>query len=195
MSSHRPFSSLAYSYEELITTTFAPAVPFMNAPKQSRPVHTARTLKACDMQTKLLAIPCTIERHNILTGCIVASIATAQIAACNLLGDHALSIARDRVRLSIGYLKAMGTYWSTADMMAKEVRFVARSTLNGLSRNITDSPGHTTEIELPRDLTWPINPSVQVDIYAGMNIPIDFDMQTMGHDASASLSNSGGGGL
>lgn len=189
MASHRPFSSLAYSFEELTTTSFAPAVPFMDAPKQGRPLHTARTLKACDMQTKLLAIPGPVERHSVLTGCIVASIATAQIAACKMLDDHALSIARDRVRLSIGYLKAMGTYWQTSATMAKEVRFVARSALTGLPSISTIQPDPAAEMEIPRDgLLWPIDPSAQIDIYAGMTIPMDFDAQMMSYTSSSGSS-------
>ena len=148
----------------------------MNAPKQSRPVHTARTLKACDMQTKLLAIPCAVERHNIMIACIVATIATAQVAACRLLEDHALSIARDRVRLSIGYLKTMGSLWPTSVTMAKEVRFVARSALSGTASTIASQPVSSVEIEIPRDeLIWPVDPLAQIDIYAGMNIPMDLD--------------------
>lgn len=189
MASHRPFSSLEYSFEELTTTSFSPSVAFMDAPKQIRPVHTARTLKACDMQTKLLAIPCAFEKHNIMTGCIVASIATAQIAACKLLDDHALSIARDRVRLSIGYLNAMGTYWTTSATMAKEVRFVARSTLNVSPNTIAGQAEPTVEIEMPRDeLIWPVDPSAQIDIYAGITIPMDLDAQKMGYASSSTAS-------
>ena len=192
MASHRPFSSLAYSLEETRTTSFSPAVPFMNGPKQTRPMHTARTLKACDAQTRLLAIPCAIERHSILTACIVASIATAQVAACRLVDEHALSIARDRVRLSIGYLNAMGTYWTTSTTMAREVRFVARSALMGCS-SVADVPsGPSIEIELPRyDTRWPIDPSAQIDIYAGMTIPIQFNGQKPG-DVSLSAPNTQG---
>lgn len=186
MASHRPFSSLAYSLEETTTTSFSPAVPFMNGPKQSRPMHTARTLKACDTQTRLLAIPCVMERHSILTACIVASIATAQVAACRMLNEHALSIARDRVRLSIGYLNAMGTYWTTSTAMAKEVRFVARSALMGYSHaaNVPSDP--SVEIELPgHDTRWPIDPSAQINIYAGMTIPVHFDIQKTGNESSS----------
>ncbi|KAL5412764.1 hypothetical protein PMIN04_009699 [Paraphaeosphaeria minitans] len=186
MSSHRPFSSLEYSFEELTTSSFSPSVPFMDAPKKDRPIHTARTLKACDMQTRLLAIPCAFERHNILTGCIVATIATAQIAACKLLDDHALSIARDRVRLSIGYLNAIGQFWTTSATMAKEVRFVARSALTGLPNTMASQPEPAVEVEIPRyELDWPVDPSVQVDIYAGMTIPMDLDAQTMGYASSS----------
>lgn len=190
MAAHRPFSSLEYSFEELTTLSFSPPVPFMNAPKHSRPVHTARTLKACDMQTKLLAIPCAVEKHNVMIGCIIASIATAQIAACKLLEDHALAIARDRVRLSIGYLNTLGAIWQTFATMAKEVRFVARSALRELPSTLTSQPISAAEIEVPRDeLIWPVDPSAQIDIYAGMNIPMDFDPQQMGYSSSSTSSS------
>ena len=76
----------------------------------SRNQHTARTLRILEIHTKLLAIPCVMEKHSVFSMCISAQLATAQISACNnLLEDHALSIARDRVKLSIGFLSAMGS--------------------------------------------------------------------------------------
>jgi len=178
MTCHRPFSSLSYSAEELTTEAFTPAVPVMGISKNGRSVHTARTLKACDMQTRLLAIPCAIERHSVFTICIVASIAAAQIAACSILQDHALSIARDRVRLSIGFLNATGALWPLARKMAKEVRFVARRMLTGPLSSSEVQSGPVAEIEMPRDeVIWPIDPSVQVDIYAGLTFPLSWDAQ------------------
>ncbi|KAJ4300685.1 hypothetical protein N0V90_002773 [Kalmusia sp. IMI 367209] len=189
MACNRPFSSLAYSFEELTTTSFAPAVPFMDVPKNGRPMHTARTLKACDTETRLLAIPCAVERHNVFTICIVASVATAQVAACKMLDDRALSIARDRVRLSIGFLNAMGAFWPTAKTMAKEVRFVARSALAGLPSTVTSQSDATAEVEIARDgIIWPIDPSAQIDIYAGITLPMDFDAQMINYASSSSSS-------
>ncbi|KAL1601695.1 hypothetical protein SLS60_006610 [Paraconiothyrium brasiliense] len=113
----------------------------------------------------------------------------AHLMASMLLEDRALSIARDRVRLSIGYLNAMGTYWPTSATMAKEVRFVARSALTRLPNTIASQPDSNSESEIPRDdLIWPIDPSAQIDIYAGMNIPLDFDAQMIGYASSSTSS-------
>ncbi|KAF2011666.1 nicotinate-nucleotide diphosphorylase [Aaosphaeria arxii CBS 175.79] len=171
---HRPLSSLAYSLEELSTESFASPVPFLESPNNGRGAHTARALKAAEMQTRLLAIPCAAERHNLFTLCITATLATAQISACNiLLEDRAQSIARDRIRLSIGYLSQMGTFWPLAKKMAKEVRYVARATLSGNPHvTLPPEPDANDEIDIPRDeLIWPINPSAQIDIYTGLTMP------------------------
>jgi nicotinate-nucleotide pyrophosphorylase (carboxylating) len=177
MNVHRPFSSLVYSVEELSTESFVSPVPFIEPLKQGRAAHTARSLKAVEMQTKLLSIPCRLEMHNLFTLCIVASIATAQISACNiLLDDHALSIARDRLRLAIGFLNQMGSLWPLAKKMAKEVRYIARQTLAAGTINSAPEPGPTQEIEIPRDdLIWPVDPCTSIDIYSGIVLPLNWD--------------------
>lgn len=182
MNTHRPFSSLTYSLEELATETFVSPVPFVDPMKQGRSSHTARALKATEQSTKLLAIPCSMEQHNLFTLCIIASLTTAQVAACNiLLEDRALSIARDRVRLGIGALNTLGNLWPLAKKMAKEVRHVARRSLVGPQSNISVEPDPALEIEIPRDdLLWPISgPLTQVNIYNGLelpSLPVDWDV-------------------
>ena len=139
-----------------------------------RGAHTARALKAVEMHTKLLAIPCDMAKHNLFVINITAQIANASASACdNLLEDHALAIARDRVRLGIGFLSAMGSVWKLSKEIASEVRFVARSTLNGgQSTHQTVEPGPTDEIEVLRDeAILPICPSAQIDIYSGLELP------------------------
>lgn len=187
---HRPFSSLTYSTPELSTTSFASPAPFSIPPVASRSAHTARALKAVELQTKLLAIPCTIEKHNVFSMCICAQIATAQVSACNnLLEDHALEIARDRVKLSIGFLNAMGSLWALGKAMAKDVRAVARSTLSAPSSTVSTvsmEPQPTDEIEVPRDeLIWPVDPSASIDIYSGLVLPADWETSRSGYCSSA----------
>lgn len=140
------------------------------------------------MQTKLLAIPCAVERHNIFTMCIAAQIALVQISACtNLLEDHALSIARDRVRLSIGYLNTMGSVWPLGKKMAKEVRGIARTTLNRTPDTMTMDAESAAATEIPRDeLIWPIDPNAQIDIYSGIVLPMTWDAANLGYSSSAS---------
>ncbi|KAF2121990.1 Quinolinate phosphoribosyl transferase [Lophiotrema nucula] len=186
---HRPFSSLVYSLEELSTKSFASPVPYIEPVRLGRAAHTARALKAADTQTKLLAIPCTIEHHHVFVLCIVAAIAVAQISACNtLLEDHALSIARDRVRLSIGFLNAMGSLWPLARKMAQEVKSVARKTLCGVQ---TVEQAAVDEIEIPRDdMIWPIDTSTtNIDIYSGIVLPMDIWDVDMNAQSSSSSSS------
>ena len=187
---HRPFSSLAYSVEELTTESFAAPVPFIEPAKAGRSSHTARALNAINIQTKLLAIPCAIEKHNVFTMCIVATLASSQISACNILLDgHGLSIARDRVRLSIGYLNAMASVWPLGKKMVKEVRFVARKTLACLPSTTTQQQDETAVVEIPRDeMIWPVDPSASIDIYAGLSLPFSWEASWNNYTSSSTSS-------
>jgi hypothetical protein len=183
MNAHRPFSMLVYSMEELTTQSFATPVPYIEPSRQGQCAHTARALKAADMHIKLLAIPCVLERHHPFTLCITASIATAQVSACNLLlEDHAASIARDRVRLSVGFLSTMGNSWLLSKRMAKEVRRVARRTLAGGQNNSLADTGTNSITEIHReDLFWPVgDPASQIDIYSGLVLPMNWDVPSGG---------------
>ncbi|UPX19157.1 uncharacterized protein EKO05_0009428 [Ascochyta rabiei] len=192
MTMHRPLSSLSYSTAELSATAFHVSAPYLIPPVSGRSTHTARALKAVELQTKLLAIPCTIEKHNVFSMCICAQIGTAQISACNhLLEDHALLIARDRVKLSIGFLNAMGSIWSLGKAMAKDVRAVARSTLSAAPSTLAVQTDAAVEIELPRDeLIWPIDPSAAIDIYSGIVLPMDWQTVSSGTGGYASSTSS-----
>lgn len=188
---HRPFSSLGLCQEELTTRAFLSATPYVTPPKQGRGVHTARSLKALEMQTKLLAIPCTIEKHNVFTMCMSAQLAVAQISACkHLLEDYALSIARDRVRLSIGFLNAMGTFWPLGKMMAREVRRIARVNLTNNQSTVAMDSVPAAEIEIPRDeLIWPVSTaSTEIDIYTGITLPMDWETVNLGYSSSGTPS-------
>lgn len=188
-SMHRPFSSLALVDGEMATRSFLCSIPFVHPPQQGRGAHTARALRVIDLSTKLQAIPCAVERHSLFTMCISARLATAQISACkNLLDDRALSIARDRVRLSIGYLNTMGSFWPLGKMMAKEVRSIARLHLSNIQSTVAMQPNSEVdprlEIDLPRDeLIWPVNPSAQIDIYSGIVLPV-WDPEELGIPSS-----------
>jgi hypothetical protein len=184
MTMHRPFSSLVYNNADLSLSTTSFSAPATTA---GRSVHTARALKVAEIQTKLLAIPCTIEKHSVFSMAISAQIATAQVSACNLLEDHALSIARDRVRLSIGFLSAMGSIWPLGKAMAKDVRAVARSVLSVPSGMPSVQQECADELEIPRDeLIWPVDPSAHVDIYSGLVLPMDWEQVTIGDSGYAS---------
>lgn len=187
MTMHRPLSSLTFNKAELSTTSFAAPAPFTIPASTSRNAHTARALRVAEIQTKLLAIPCVIEKHSVFSMCISAQIATAQISACNnLLEDRALSIARDRIKLSIGFLSAMGSIWVLGKAIAKEVRLIARTMLQGPADTTTVEYDPSTEIEIPRDeLIWPVNPSADVDIYSGIVMPMDWEHVNTGYASSA----------
>lgn len=177
---------------EMSTTAFQAPTPFLLPPVSGRSAHTARALKAAELQTKLLAIPCTIEKHNVFSMCVCAQIAAAQISACNnLLEDHALSIARDRIKLSIGFLNAMGSMWALGKAMAKDVRAVARATLSVPSRTVAVEYDSSVEIEIPRDeVIWPVDPSARIDIYSGIVLPMDWETVSSSTGGYASSTSS-----
>ncbi|KAJ5052719.1 hypothetical protein J3E72DRAFT_232629 [Bipolaris maydis] len=183
---HRPYSSLGYCPGEMSTRGFIAPSPFTLVPKAGRNAHTARVLKATEIATRLLAIPCALEKHNPFTACMTAQMAAVQVAACiYLLDGHALSIARDRVSLSIGFLKTMGSTWPLGKIMAIEVRTIARLSFSGTSVQHAGSMGVepvAAEIELPRDeLVSPVDPSAQIDIYAGLTLPVDLSTTPFGY--------------
>ncbi|KAH4221081.1 hypothetical protein HBI06_161980 [Parastagonospora nodorum] len=183
---HRSFSNLAICDEEIATNSFLPMVLFVTPPQQVRAAHTARVLKASEMHTKLLAIPCTMERHNVFTMYMVARLATTQTSTCRyLLEDRALAIARDRIRLSIGFLNSMGSVWPLGKMMAKEVSHIARINLSKSHSTVAQVPDSTLETDVPRDdLIFPVNPSAQIDIFSGLTLPIDWETTNRSYASS-----------
>lgn len=162
--------------------------PVLSTSTSRRAAHTARSLKALETYTRLFAIPSCAEKHSVFAISIVAQMATTQISACkNLLEDHAYTIGRDRLRLSIGFLATVGNYWPLAKKMAKEVKGIARSQLSGTKDTVDANANATAEIDILRDdLIWPIQPSTQIDIYAGTMMPIDWTVVSSGYTSSAS---------
>jgi hypothetical protein len=185
---HRPFSSLALCPDEMNTKGFLPSIMFVAPPKQGRAGHTARVLNAIQLHTKLLATPGTIETHNVLTMGMCARLAITQISACmNLLEDRALNIARDRVRLSIGFLNAMGSIWPLGKLMAGQVRHIARMSLSNSQETVNMELGSMAEIDFPRDdLIWPVDPSAQIDIYSGLMLPVNWETTTFDYSFASS---------
>ncbi|KAH8728108.1 hypothetical protein GQ44DRAFT_610186 [Phaeosphaeriaceae sp. PMI808] len=185
MTIHRPFSALTFSQEEFSTQSFMVLMPVYIA-SSKRAAHTSRALKALEVYTKLLAIPTVVEQHSIFSMNVVAQIATIQISACkNLLTEHALTIGRDRLRLFIGYLNTMGSFWPLGKKMAKEVKAIARASF--FTAQVTEQASATDEIEVTRDdYIWSIDPSAQIDIYSGTVLPIDWSAVSLGYNSSAS---------
>ncbi|KAL6711772.1 hypothetical protein ACN47E_002815 [Coniothyrium glycines] len=183
---HRPFSALSFCPEEFTTETFIVFRPLAIPDISRKAAHTARTLKSLDLYTKLLAVPVPAEKHGVLALSIVAQMATTQMAACKyLLEDHALAIGRDRLRLSIGYLNTVGSFWPLGKKMAKEVKAIARSALAGIPTAVETNAAE--EIDITRDeLIWPMNPSVNLDIYAGTVLPFDSAVLSSGYSSSSS---------
>ena len=129
-------------------------------------------LKAAEKQTQLLALPSQPILHSPMAISITAGITTAQVAACKVfLDDRPLTVARDRIRLSIGILTAHAEIWPLARKTLREVKLIARQTLSAPQ---TNQPQHSgpSEIETPQDeFYWNIDPAPQMDIFNGLEIP------------------------
>ena len=117
---------------------------------------------------------------------VAAQFATLQISACkNLLEDRALAIGRDRLRLMIGFLNTLGTYWPLGKRMAKEVKAIARAAFS-TAQGETQVDANA-EIDLARDeIVWPIDASTEIDIYAGTVLPMDWNTLSSGYTSSIS---------
>lgn len=146
MTSHRPFSALAFMPEEFTTKSFMVLYPIsVPLSTSKRAAHTARALKGLEAYTRLIAIPGTQEHHSPFAMCIAAQMATAQISACkHLLDDRAFIIGRDRLRLTIGFLNAMGAFWPSGREMAREVKAIARTVL---ARKLEGNSDVTTAVD------------------------------------------------
>jgi hypothetical protein len=169
---HRPFS--------------APS-PFILPASHSR--HTARVLRATEMQTRLLAIPCAMKKHSVFTMCITAQLAAVQIAACtHLLDGRPLDIARDRVRLSIGFLSTMGETWALGRKMVREVRGIARESLSASTQQqdgvVGDGDLDKAIEGLQEEMVWPVDLEAGIDIHEGVVIPFDWDITAFGYASS-----------
>ncbi|KAF2849343.1 hypothetical protein T440DRAFT_490581 [Plenodomus tracheiphilus IPT5] len=185
---HRPCSSLAYSSAEMLTSAFLSPSPFIIPTKTGRGAHTARALKASEIFTKLLAIPCAVEKHNVFAASIIAQLAAVQVSASNvLLDDYPQSIARDRIKLAIGCLNNMGTLWPLAKRMAKEVRMIARADLASMERTAVDpaTAATSTSADARDEIIWTIDPMVGVNIYSGVILPNEWSLSDLSQPPSA----------
>jgi hypothetical protein len=184
---HRPFSALAYTPAELRTTSFSAPSPFILPASHSG--HTARVLRATEMHARLLAIPCAMKKHSVFTMCITAQLAAVQIAACtHLLDGRALDIARDRVRLSIGFLSTMGETWALGKKMVREVRGIARESLSASTQQqhgvVGDGDVDKAIGGLQEEMVWPVDLEAGIDIHEGVVIPFDWDIAAFGYASS-----------
>ncbi|OCK84401.1 hypothetical protein K432DRAFT_414025 [Lepidopterella palustris CBS 459.81] len=174
MNVHRPLSALSTVHREEFRTRLVPPKPIHVPPfrPHRRSAHTAKVLKATERQTQLLAISTPFILHSLFTLSIIAGIATVQVLTCKyFLEDKALAVSRDRVRLSIGALKAFAEIWPLGKVVMRDVKMVARETLPApqthQSANL-DPP----EIEFPRDeFSLPIDPMPQLDIFNALVMP------------------------
>lgn len=134
---HRVLSNLAFDPIERISTC-SPAPPPACLPalyRQEAPSHTAKILQAANSLTELLTLPTRISVHTPFSICMVSSVTIAHLSACkNVFQGEQLQIARDRIRVAMGTLKAFGEVWPRGKRTHSEVQIIARELL-GISLN------------------------------------------------------------
>lgn len=96
-----------------------------------RHAHTSKVLFAVERFNELLMLPTNIAAHTPFIICMIASIAKTQFAACRYLySGQQLQLARERIRLSMGALKALGEYWPLGKRTYQELGVIARDVLS-----------------------------------------------------------------
>ena len=129
----RPLSGLVYSGAESLSKCAPPPPPERMSPEREREshVHTVKVLHAIEGFTNMLTLPTTSSRHTPFTICMVATVAIANLSACRyILTEKRLSMARERLRVSIGVLKSLEEIWPLGRTLLQELRAVARDMLN-----------------------------------------------------------------
>lgn len=143
---HRYLSTLIYHPIEAASSCSPTPPPERFAPVYFReaPTHTAKILKAIERLTSLLTLPVPMSLHTPYTICIVASPTIANLSACkHLLRGEELRLARERIRVGIGALEALGEVWPRGKKVVREVKVIARELL-GLSS--TAQPDKTNNV-------------------------------------------------
>ncbi|KAJ6445164.1 quinate dehydrogenase [Purpureocillium lavendulum] len=129
---HRPFSRCSFDLLENISgcSTVPNDQGSGKPPSDLQAVHTAKCINAAEAQIRLLALPASSSRHSPFTVCMLTTGTLSLLAACKfILQNQKLAIARDQIRLSIGYHKAMAGVWTKAAKNVEEVQAIAREVL------------------------------------------------------------------
>ena len=101
--------------------------------------HTARTLGAANTLSKLVTLPTPLIRHTPFLTCAITLACVVHLAACScsgygpgawpsgwlLSGDEAF-LAKERIRLAVGSLRALARVWGMAGEVLAQVQEFAR---------------------------------------------------------------------
>lgn len=127
---HRPLSRLYHSPIEKISQYAPPLMQRQSTGEEDRThwLHTKKTLEAAEAAISLYALPCPILNHTPLGICGLALSTLANLSACAyILSGAEWYRTRDRIRLGLGGLKAMGEIWQISKRTEKETKQIARS--------------------------------------------------------------------
>jgi hypothetical protein len=147
---HRPRSHLAMSAVP-DDTSCTPARSYA-FPVRALEFHTAKAIRAADTISKLLTLPTPLIRHTPFLTCVITMAAIVHLSACSfiLYGDQG-TLAKERIRLSIGALKTLDEVWPVAGQVLNQVKGVAREVFALQPTNATQHPmGYISENDIMR---------------------------------------------
>ena len=161
MDLHRRLSDLAYSDVESVARCAPPAPPtkLRSAKTEDTHVHTCKALLAIRRIGDLLPLPSNIVTQTPFIICMIANTLVAHLSACRyLFRGHALQLERERVRSSMGALRALGEYWPLGKRTYREMGIIAREILHLSDQDI---PRVEPRIETPQRESVPLRTSPQ----------------------------------
>ena len=162
---HRPLSNLIYCEVEAVSRCSPPAPPKRTTTDDSTPseIHTSKALRAIEKLNGLLTLSDTLRAYTPFMICMVATTTIAYLSACrHVLRSRALKLARERIRLNMGVLKALGECWPLGKRTYSEVGVIAREILC------------LTDCEIPLPVS---NPSQDTLPLCTVPLGIDFDFE------------------
>lgn len=129
---HRPRSQLAYgAIERSSRCAQPPSEKLIEEEQRAFDFHTTKVLEAAEAGTGLFTLPIAFIRHSPLAICGLTLLLLAQMSACRFkLKGAEYKAARDRVRLGLGAIKALGEIWPIGQVTVREIQTIARDVLS-----------------------------------------------------------------
>ena len=130
---HRYLSTLKYSAIENVSSCSPPPPPERLAPVyySDAHIHTAKILRAIERMTDMLTLPCRMAVHTPFSICIIANITIAHLSACKyILKGEQLRVARERIRVAMGFLEIFSEMWPRGKRVVREVKTIAKELLS-----------------------------------------------------------------
>ena len=128
---HRPLSNLAYCPVESVSQC-APPPPMRTVSDDVAisEIHTTKILRGIEALNGLLTLSTSLKAHTPFVICMIANATVAYLSACShVLRDQALKLAREKIRLHMAVIKALGECWPLAREIYRQVGVVAREIL------------------------------------------------------------------
>ncbi|KAH1563921.1 hypothetical protein KXW50_004334 [Aspergillus fumigatus] len=130
---HRQLSNLAYSAIEGVSKCCPQAPPesLLQSNSPESDLHTRRVLHSIEQFESLLTLPTNIVSHTPFIICMIAVVAVAHLSACRyVFKGQDLRLDRERIRVTMGTLKAMGEHWALGKRTYQEISVIAREILS-----------------------------------------------------------------